>query len=64
MKTNQLGRQFASLHSLASFLAVLLILAVEISLGMSMVSRLGHTSSTRTPTPPEGLSVNVSGFEP
>ena len=64
MKTNHIGRRLVSLHSIPSLLAVLVILAVEIGFGMSMVSRLGQTSSAGTPNPPEGMSVNVSGFEP
>jgi len=64
MKTNHLGRQFGRIRPLLSFLAVLVILAVEIGLGISVVSRLGQTSSARTLTSPEAMSVDVSGFEP
>ena len=64
MKTNHVGRRLVSIHSLPSLLAVIVILAVEIGFGMLMVSRLGQTSSAGTPNPPEGMSVNVSDFQP
>jgi hypothetical protein len=57
MKTNHIARQIVRIRSVLSVVAVVVLLAVEIGLGASMVSRLGQTSSARTPT---AASVNVS----
>lgn len=58
MKTNHNARQIVRIRSAMSLLAVLVILAVELGLGVSMVSRLGQTSSARTQ--PQAESMNVS----
>jgi hypothetical protein len=59
MKTNCIARQIVRIRSVLSFLAVLVILAVEIGLGVSMVSRLGQTSYAQTPAQAEGMNVSL-----
>ena len=59
MKNNNLARLVVRVRLVASFLAVVVILAAEIGLGGSMVCRLGHTSTTRTPTQTQSVKVNI-----
>jgi hypothetical protein len=59
MKTNQIARKIVKIRFVLSFAAVLAILAVEIGLGASMVSRLGQTSSARTPAQAPSMNVSI-----
>ena len=58
MKTNHSARQIVKVRSAISLLAVLVILAAELGLGVSMVSRLGQTSSARA-LPQTEMIVNI-----
>jgi hypothetical protein len=62
MKTNHIARQIVRIPFVLSFVAVVVILAVEIGLGASMVSRLGQTSSARTPTQAASMNVSIGDF--